>query len=275
MTMPRRHFILPDTQVKPGAPTDHLDWIGQAIKDYDPDVVVHLGDHWDFESLSQWSAPGSIELEGLRYEDDLEAGNNALRRLHQAMGTWKGRKILLRGNHEHRLERAINANPKWAGAVGFHQFADRSLGWEVVDYFCGSPQAIYVDGVAYAHYFANPNTGKPIGGTITNRLAKIGTSFVQGHVQGLLQGNVQYATGVIRHGIVAGSAYLHDEPYKGMANTHWRGVVVLNEVRDGTFCEMPLTLDYLCRKYEGRSLSSFLRRKYKNAQHRFTLARAA
>lgn len=275
MTLPRRHFIVPDTQVKPGAPTDHLDWIGYAIKDYDPDVVVHLGDHWDFESLSQWSSPGSIELEGLRYEDDLIAGNKALERLHQAMGTWKGRKIILRGNHEHRLERAISANPKWAGAVGFHQFTDRVLGWEVVDYFCGSPQAIYVDGVAYAHYFANPNTGKPIGGTVTNRLAKIGTSFVQGHVQGLLQGNVQYATGVIRHGIVAGSCYLHDEPYKGMANTHWRGVVVLNEVRDGTFCEMPLTLDYLCRRYEGRSLSSFLRRKYKNAQHRFTLARAA
>lgn len=271
----RRHFILPDTQVKPGAPLDHFDWIGQAISDYKPDVLVHLGDHWDFESLSSWSAPGSIELEGLRYEDDLRAGNDALYRLRESMGGWKGRKILLRGNHEHRLDRAISANPKWAGAIGYHQFADRSLGWEVVDYFCGSPQATYVDGVAYAHYFANPNTGKPIGGTISNRLAKIGTSFVQGHVQGLLQGNVQYATGVIRHGIVAGSCYLHDEPYKGMANTHWRGVVVLNEVRDGTFCEMPLTLDYLCRKYEGRSLSSFLRRKYKNADKRFTLARAA
>lgn len=275
MSFPRRHFILPDTQVKPGAPTDHLEWIGQAIKDYDPDVVVHLGDHWDFESLSSWSSPGSMELEGLRYEDDLIAGNLALERLHESMGNWKGRKIILRGNHEHRLERAISANPKWAGAVGYHQFVDRSLGWEVVDYFCGSPQAVYVDGVAYAHYFANPNTGKPIGGTISNRLAKIGTSFVQGHVQGLLQGNVQYATGVIRHGIVAGSCYLHDEPYKGMANTHWRGVVVLNEVRDGQFCEMPLTLDYLCRKYEGRSLSSFLRRKYRNAQHRFTLAKVA
>ena len=275
MSAPKRHFILPDTQVKPGVPTDHLDWIGRAIKDYKPDVVVHLGDHWDFESLSSWSSPGSIELEGLRYEDDLQAGNEALQRLHRAMAGWKGRKIMLRGNHEHRLERAISANPKWAGAVGYHQFVDRSLGWEIVDYFCGSPQATYVDGITYAHYFANPNTGKPIGGTISNRLAKIGTSFVQGHVQGLLQGNVQYATGHIRHGIVAGSCYLHDEPYKGMANTHWRGVVVLNEVRDGTFCEMPLTLDYLCRKYEGRSLSSFLRRKYKNAEHRFTLAKAA
>lgn len=266
----RRHLIIPDTQVKPGAPTDHLDWVGQAIADYKPDVVIHLGDHWDFESLSQWA--GTKDLEGLRYEDDLQAGNDALRRLARAYGSFKGRKVLLRGNHEDRLTRALNANPKWAGAVGFHQFVDRQLGWQIVDYFRGSPMAIEIDGVTYAHYFANPNTGKAIGGTIGNRLAKIGTSFVQGHQQGLLQGNVQYATGKIRHGIVAGSCYLHDEDYKGMANAHWRGIVVLNEVRAGQFCEMPLTLDYLCRKYEKTSVARFLQRKYRNAKERFSLA---
>jgi hypothetical protein len=272
---PVRHLVLPDTQVKPGVPLDHLDWVGQAIQDYKPDVVVHLGDHWDFPSLSGHAAPGAAQLEGKRFEDDLQAGNDAMRRLTKAMGGFKGRKVILRGNHEYRMDRALDANPKWIGAVGYHLFADRSLGWEVADYFHGSPQPIVIDGVTYAHYFANPNTGKPIGGTITNRLSKIGTTFVQGHVQGYLGGNVQFATGAIRHGIVAGSCYLHDEEYKGVANSHWRGIVVLNEVRDGTFCEMPLTLDYLCRKYESRSLSSYLRRKYKNAEHRFTLARAA
>lgn len=273
MSAPRRHLIIPDTQVKPGVPTVHFDWIGQAIRDYKPDVVVHLGDHWDFESLSSYALP--IESEGLRYEADVKAGNDALRRLHKAMGAFRGRKVLLRGNHEDRLNRAIAANPKWAGAIGFHQFCDRALGWEVVDYFMGSPQPITIDGVTYAHYFANPNTGKPIGGTITNRLGKIGTTFVQGHVQGLLQGNVQYATGTVKHGIVAGSCYLHDETYKGVANAHWRGVVVLNEVRAGQFCEMPLTLDYLCRKYTGKPLDVYLRKTFKDAVHRFTCARAA
>ena len=273
MSAPRRHLIIPDTQVKPGVPTVHLDWTGWAIKEYKPDVVVHVGDHWDFESLSGYASPK--EMEGQRYEDDVKAGNDALYRLDAAMGKFKGRKVLLRGNHEDRLTRAISANPKWAGAIGFHQFADRRLGWEVVDYFQGSPQPIVIDGVTYAHYFANPNTGKPIGGTITNRLAKIGTTFVQGHVQGLLQGNVQFATGITRHGIVAGSCYLHDEVYKGVANAHWRGIVVLNEVRNGDFCEMPLSLDYLCRKYTGKPLGVYLRKNYKNARERFTLAKEA
>lgn len=276
MSAPRRHFLIPDTQVKPGEPQDHMAWIGAAIRDYAPDVLIHLGDHWDFQSLSTWSAVGSKDKEGLRLSEDIEAGNIALESLNKAMrGFTPKKKLILRGNHEHRLTRYIEAQPVLDGALGFDALNDRELGWTPVPYFAGSPQAIEIDGVAYAHYFANPNTGKPIAGTINNRLSKIGTSFVQGHVQGLLQGNVQYATGQIRHGIVAGSCYLADESYKGMANAHWRGVVILNEVRNGTFCEMPLSLDYLCRRYEGMSLARFLQRKYRRAKERFSLARVA
>lgn len=269
----KRHLIIPDTQVSPGHPTDHLWWVGQAIKDYAPDVVIHLGDHWDMASLSAWSPAGSTDKEGKRYRADIDAGNEALELLHIAMDGFRPkRKVLLRGNHEQRIERVTSADPRLLGAIGYDDFNDRALGWEVVDYFHGSPRAIEIDGILYAHYFANPNTGKAIAGTINNRLAKIGGSFVQGHQQGLLQGNVQYATGLIRHGIVAGSCYLHDEGYKGMANSHWRGVVVLNEVQNGTFCEMPLSLDYLCRKYEGTNLRRYMRKKYRRAAERFTVA---
>lgn len=270
----KRHFIIPDRQSKPGVPLDHNRWIGYAIQDYKPDSVIDIGDNADFPSMSSFSAPGSGDKEGQRLLADIEAANRAEALLREGMGGFRPKQLVrMRGNHEHRLLRYIDANPVLEGIVGLHLLDDK--GWEVVPYFNGSPGVKYIDGIAYAHYFANPNTGKPISGTIQNRLSKIGTSFVQGHVQGLLQGNVQYATGIIRHGIVAGSCYIHDEPYKGMANSHWRGVVVLNEVRDGTFCEMPLTLDYLCRKYEGRSLASYLRRQYKNADKRFLLARAA
>lgn len=270
----RRHLVIPDTQVRPGVPLDHFRWIGAAIAHYKPDVLVHVGDHWDFASLSRWAADGSVEKEGKRLVGDIESGNEALRILREHMGDFRPkRKVILRGNHEERLSRYIADRPVLQGTIGFHLLNDRELGWEVVDYYHGSPQAVQIDGIWYAHYFANPNTGKPIGGTINNRLAKIGGSFVQGHVQGLLQGNVQCATGQIRHGISAGSCYLHDEEYKGMANAHWRGIVVLNEVRDGQFCEMPLTLDYLCRKYEGTSLARYLQRRYRRAKERFSLAR--
>jgi hypothetical protein len=39
-TKPRRHFIVPDTQTRPGVPTEHLDWCAQAIVDYKPDEAA-------------------------------------------------------------------------------------------------------------------------------------------------------------------------------------------------------------------------------------------
>src|SRR3546814_8202356 len=68
------------------------------------------------------------------------------------------RKVRLRGNHENRLERYLEANPVLEGLVGLHLLKDD--GWEVVPYFSGAPGVIHIDGIAYAHYFANPNTGK-------------------------------------------------------------------------------------------------------------------
>jgi hypothetical protein len=62
---------------------------------------------------------------------------------------------------------------------------------------------------------------------------------------------------------VAGSCYLHREEYRGnQGQEHWRGVVVLNEVRDGDYCIMPLTLDYLCRHETGLSLRDYMERKH-------------
>lgn len=268
----RRHFILPDRQAKPGVPLVHNRWIGQAIKEYAPDTVIDLGDNADFPSMSQHHAAGSASKEGQRLLADFNAANDAERLLETGMdGFEPEQKVRLRGNHENRLCRYLEDNPVLEGLIGLEMLHDGS--WEIVPYVHGAPQVKIIDGIAYAHYFANPNTGKPIAGTVNNRIAKIGMSFVQGHQQGLMRGNLQLATGRTYHGLVVGSCYLHDEDYKGNANSHWRGVVILNEVRDGEFCEMPLSLDYLCRKYEGMTLGRFLRKNYRNAEKRFSLAK--
>lgn len=270
--MSKRHFIIPDTQVKDGVPLDHFYWLAEAINDYKPDRIIHLGDHWDCHSISSYAA--KKQQEGERLVNDIVAGNHALNVLKNNV-TWQPKTMhILRGNHENRIERFVNDNPVMDGLVGYHLFNDEQLGWKVVDYKNGNPQAIELDGVYYAHFFSNPNTGRPIGGGANYKLAAIGSPFVQGHVQGYDIGTKQYATGRVVRGIVAGSCYLHDEPYKGMANDHWRGAVVLNEVQRGNFSEMPLTLDYLCKRYEGMTLARFMQRKYKRAKERFTVARS-
>lgn len=270
----KRIFIIPDTQVRPDVPTDHFDWIGALIQEYEPEYVVHIGDHWDMPSLSSYS--GELEREGRRYVEDIESGNAALERLHVAMGGFKPkRKIILRGNHEQRIDRAVAENPKLKGALSCDHFNDRELGWEPVDYVGSTPGHIEIEGIKFAHYFANNMTGRPIGGTASYKLAQIGSPFVMGHVQDLDIGTKQFATGRVIRGIVAGSCYLHDEAYKGNANTHWRGVVVLNGVSNGQFGIMDLRLDDMCRRFEGTSIARFLQRKRRNAKERYSLARMA
>ena len=126
----------------------------------------------------------------------------------------------------------------------------------------------------YANYCQSAQSSHTLAGTLDNRLNTIGESFVQGDEQGFRYGTRFQASGANWDGLVAGSCYLHDEDYRGaQGQSHWRGVVILNEVRDGDYCVMPLTLDYLCRRYEGVGIAEYLRKTEKDAEYRFWLAR--
>lgn len=268
---PKRLFIIPDTQTRPGVPLDHLDWIGEAIVHYKPDVVIHLGDHWDFPSLSGHEEPGSAPLEGKRYADDLAVGNEAFARISKPMEDeierlrrnkdklWKPRCIFITGNHETRADRVAQNNPKFLGTIGSDQCDTR--GWERHGFL----EVVEVEGFLVSHYFQSSHSSRAIGGTIVNKLTKIGASFIHGHVQGLDMGTRIMGSGRTWWGFSAGSAYTHIEDYRGaQGQRHWRGVLVLNEVERGECCPMPLTLGYLCRKNTGMSLREYHRAKYPN-----------
>lgn len=113
----RKHFILPDTQVKPGVLLNHFLWAADAILEYQPDVLVHLGDHWDMQALSMWDK-GKMAAEGRAYEDDIKAGNYAMdilmkpirakqmRQLRRVMATmWRK----LDGKQRNYINRCIDA----------------------------------------------------------------------------------------------------------------------------------------------------------------------
>ncbi len=252
----RRHLIIPDPQVRPDEDLTHIDAAANAIVYYQPDVIVHMGDHWDMPSLNRHEEKGSKELEGQRIRDDIDAGNEGFRRLVQPMDAeierlarnhrkrWEPERHFLFGNHEYRIDRAVSSDPKLEGVLSRDQLDTRGFTrhefLEIVD----------IDGIAYSHYFANTHSGRPIGGSIDNRLNKIGRSFVQGHEQGFLYGVRQFPGEITRHGLVAGSFYTHNERYRGAQGTgEWRGIVVLNEVRDGMYDIMPLSMDYLLREF--------------------------
>ncbi len=264
VAVPPVHLVIPDTQCKPGAPTVHLEWIGRYIVDQfagAPLTVVHLGDHWDMPSLSSYDR-GTKAMEGRRYTDDIAAGNDGFGLLTEPLDAhnkgrrnkWQPRRVFLMGNHEDRITRAANANPQFDNLT-LDSLNAAELGWEVH----GFKVPVTIDGVIYAHYFYNKDSGRPYSGTsIDLRLKTIGHSFTQGHQQGLLYGLRQTLAGT-HHGLVAGSCYIAPETYRGpQARDEWRGIIVKHEVENGSYCPMFVSLDYLARKYAGKRFREFL-----------------
>lgn len=236
----RKLLLIPDTQVKPGVDISHLMKLGEWIVNEQPDAIVHIGDHWDMPSLSSYDR-GSAKAEGRRVREDIRAGNDAmyallapLRSLQEVQK--RNRKRMYSpemhfciGNHEERILRYENQHPELSDVLGFHDLA--LTDWVVHPY----RQPVTLGGTDFCHYFYNPLSGKPYGGSAEYRLNKIKRSFVQGHEQGFKY-HIE-AVGPKRiHGLVAGSFYSHDEDYKGpQANNHWRGFCVLNNVHDGMY----------------------------------------
>lgn len=268
------HIWIPDTQAKPGVRTQQHAWVGQYIADKyvgKPLVVIGAGDHADMPSLSSYDR-GTGKMEGRRYVKDIDAANAAWYMLHEPIQraadsgehkrglSWhRPRLVKLRGNHEDRITRAANQNAQLEGVVTLDHLDD--CGWEVHDFL----EVVTIDGIAYSHYFVN-SMGRPIGGaSIDTRLKNIGYSFTMGHQQGLRQALRDMTNGKRQRGLVAGSCYLHPEDYLGpQLNDNWQGIIVCHQVRDGDYDLMEVSLDYLCRRYEGVSLNSFKHRKYKS-----------
>lgn len=244
----REHFVIPDTQVKPGVKTNHLIAAANYIAAKQPDVIIHLGDHWDMHSLSSYDR-GTKNAEGARYDKDIKAGNAAIEEFEKVLRRrrkYKPRKIFLIGNHEQRIERHVSANPELHGTLSYDNFNLKENGWEVHAFL----KPVCIDGVHYAHYFYNPLTGHPWGGKASTKLTNIGFSFTQGHVQGKDQSEKYLANGRTLRGLVAGSFYQHNEKYKGpQANRHWRGCIYKHEVRQGDYDQMELSLRYLLEKW--------------------------
>jgi hypothetical protein len=252
-----RILVIPDTQVKPDVPTEHLTWLGKYICDIRPDIIVHIGDHFDMPSLSSYDK-GTAAIEGKRVKEDIEAGVKGLDLIEAPITSlqrcqmkykkkiYTPQKVFLLGNHEERLSRYLNHNPELIGMLGYEDFELEKRGWEVHDFL----KIVNIDGILFSHYFANPMSGRPYSGKAASLIQRIGKSFVMGHRQELDFTCRELCDGTRQIGIVAGAFYQHDEGYKGyQGNKHWRGVVVLNEAVNGWADPMMVSVDYLYRKY--------------------------
>jgi hypothetical protein len=248
-----KHFVLPDTQIRPGDDMAFLTKIGEYLVAKQPDVVVCLGDFADMPSLSSYDV-GTKKFEGKRYLKDVEAAQDGMQALlspieaynkkqkQNGKKQYKPRKVLTLGNHEHRIDRAVNLDPKLEGVLSTDALGYQGFGWEVYPFL----KRVVIDGVVYSHYFVTGVAGRAAS-TAAAQLRKTNMSSIAGHQQGKQIAYAARADGRTITSIITGSCYEHDEDYMGPQQNedHFRGALMLHEVVDGQFDEMWLSLDYL------------------------------
>lgn len=250
-------LVLPDVQAKPGVNFDYLARIGTYAVEKRPDVIVCIGDFADLPSLSSWDK-GKKSFEGRRFTKDVEATKDAMcafltplweynaMRKKNKQSLYQPRMVMCLGNHEDRISRAVNDDSKLEGLMSIENSLEYHVdGWEVHPFL----EVVEIEGIAFSHFFQTGVMGRPAS-SAQAQLNKKHQSCVAGHQQGLQMVSGNNAGGKLLWSIIAGSCYEHDESYMGpQGNTHWRGFLVLNDCRDGTFEPMPITLNYINKKY--------------------------
>lgn len=245
----KMHLVIPDTQVKPGVCTDHMEWIGNYIVEKKPDVIIHLGDHWDMPSLSRYDK-GKLPFEGRRYVNDIKAGRDAMERLLKPLNEFNRTAIdryspemhFLYGNHEWRAIRVADENPEFVGKIDIADMGVEDFGWTTHPFL----KVVTVDQIQYSHYFTSGIMGRPVSSAAA-LLRERQCSATMGHVQTC---DVAIHKKTQNIALFAGTCYLHDEDYLGpQGNNCKRQIIVKNEVEDGKYDPVFCSLRYLQKAY--------------------------
>ena len=245
----RIHAVIPDLQIHSGVNTDHLEQIGNYLVEKKPDVVIQLGDAADIPSLNSYTK-GKREAEGQRLMKDIVAVHRAMERLlkpiHDYNRTAEVKYLpqleLTEGNHEHRIEREIEDNPRLEGMFDKKDLGYEDFGWRVHEFL----EVLTVDGVEYAHYFTSGNMGRPVTSAAA-LLRERQNSAIMGHVQ---HTDMAFHKKTQNIAMFAGICYTHDEKYLGpQGNNTRRQIVMLHEVENGHFDPMFVSLKFLAKRY--------------------------
>jgi hypothetical protein len=244
------HLVIPDSHSHPDYPNTRYDWLGHLINDVKPDVVVDIGDWFDMPSLCSYDK-GLKSFEGRRYKRDVEAGLEAQDRMMTIVRRQKKklpRFVRTLGNHEDRINKAVNRDPILEGTIGISDLQSKEYGWEEYPFL--SPAEI--DGITYQHYFTSGIMGRPISGErhAQSLILKQLASCTQGHSHLFDYCVRSDVRGRKLHGCVVGVYQDYDADFAGPANKMWNpGVVVKRGVENGSYDLEHISLQRLKEAY--------------------------
>lgn len=247
-------LVISDQHATPEHNNDRADYLAGLIIDTRPDIVVNIGDAADMGSLCSYDK-GKRSFHGRNYRADIDSHLDFQERVWAPVRARKKRlpyRVFLEGNHEHRIERALDLSPELDGAISFNHLELDDSYDTVVRYNGSTPGKVTIEGISFAHYFVSGVMGRAISGEnpATSLLAKQYHSCVAGHLH-LADFSVRTdATGRKMCGLLAGVYQDYDPPFAGdSARMWWRGVVMLHNANEGSFEPEFISLERLKETY--------------------------
>ncbi len=177
----RVHLIIGDSHAHHEEGNQRFESLGRMVKELSPDAVIDIGDSADMSSLLMFeSGSKQAVFEGHSYWKDIDVYRDAKERYHHYLGKTpaKLRHVRIMGNHEHRIDRVLEVEPRFRGVIGTEDLGDEDVfNWEVIPFL----EPCLVDGVVYSHYFKSPGGHRPVGGIMPARavLLKYPGSFTR------------------------------------------------------------------------------------------------
>lgn len=240
---------------EPEVSNERFDWLGKLLYDVRPEYVVDLGDGADLRSLNSFDTSKPNAIVSQSYERDIDCYLDAQERIRWPIKKGKVKRPRfygLEGNHEHRIKKAIEANPRMEGnrfGLSFkHLETDRWFD-EYHEYEYGAPAIKEYDGVHYAHYISSGNYGTAMSGEHHgyNLLKKKMASCTVGHSH---KRNIYFRDDAKAIGLVAGCFKGDKESWAGQANEEWwGGVIIKHHLEDGYYEPQFVSLEALRKEY--------------------------
>lgn len=243
--MIKKALLIGDPHSSPDTDNERFSWVGNLILEEDPELVICIGDFADLNSLSSYDK-GKRSAELRRYRSDVNACRDALTRIDEPLLLHNEkkknirkaqrqvpRKVMILGNHEHRITRAVDQSPELEGTLSIDDLGYKEFGWEVYPF----RRTMYIEGVAFCHFFPSGVKGEPISGfnIASNVISKNMVSSVCGHSHLWDHAIRSRPDGSQVVGLCCG--WYGVEPTFDAATEQlwWSGVTLLHDMNNGSF----------------------------------------
>ena len=243
-------LVIPDAHANPDYDNERFDVLGRYIAETRPEVIVQLGDWGCMPSLSHYDK-GTKKAEGRRYSDDVAVTRDSVRRFHapwRRLAGYRPKLFITRGNHEARIDKATNQDPKLYGTLSQRDLGFEDAGWKVMPF----EEPLVLAGWTFCHHITPGKARNPA--SSTQALFKAtACSAIVGHKHTLEEAVTTRLDGSRVNSIIAGcfTHLNHREDWnRGNQHQDMNGVLSLYGVENGHYgAKSFLTQEYLRGTY--------------------------